>query len=387
MGMSFIDACRKAFITEQELYEGLRCDSYDALFSHVKELVAQGRLSPVHSSGGNGRIPSLFRRYRIIRIKEAMEDYRKEIIALHPSLHIEGYLVEPHRYPVHRELLLPLSSALGKRPDWFSSCMSLNEKSFLLYGDEKRLVRERRKMEAILSFNGLSWALFHAYETPEPFFSWNIPVEQTASSSQAAAQENDIPGYPSSPWQTDTVLVLENKDIWYTLIDLAREHHFPMLFPECVTCLIYGEGNKVCREQGSLTEYLEQAHPDALSGRIWYAGDLDAEGVRIWQRMCINNPDLTLGLHRPIYQAMAAWAKTTWDGHGFLLPLSSDERNAAKLSESEWQAFLLETGADVLYHQGERDALARALAAGGRIPQEAANRMVLRDLLMKTRKS
>lgn len=171
------------------------------------------------------------------------------------------------------------------------------------------------------------------------------------------------------------------------MIDLAREHQFSTLFPEKVTCLIYGEGNKVCREQSSLTEYLEQAYPDALSGRIWYAGDLDAEGVRIWQRLCRNNPDLSLCLHHPIYQAMFAWAKHAWDGQAFTLPSSSDQRNAPKLTESEWQVFLLESGADVLYHQEERDALSKALAAGGRIPQEVANRMVLRDLLMKTRKS
>lgn len=363
MNTSFPDTYGKAFVTEQELFEGLRCISYEALHARVSELVAQNRLSPVRSSGVNGRIPSLFKRYRIIREQESSPSYQHEITKLHALFHIEGYLDDPARYAAHRELLLPLNDALGNRPHWFSSRMSLNEKSFLLYGDEKRLVRERRKMEAILAFNRLPWSLFQAYETPEPFFSWNLAMEQPASG------------------VTASVLVLENKDIWYTLMDISREYQLSGLFTENVTCLIYGEGNKVCREHGSLTEYLDQAYPGARTGRIWYAGDLDAEGIRIWQRLCHNNPELSLGLHRPLYQAMVTWAGTVWNGKDFELPSATDDRRDVKLAECEWQSVLLDLGVDVLYHQEESVALVRALATGGRIPQEVANRMVLLDLL------
>jgi hypothetical protein len=363
MNTSFPNTCKKAFVTEQELFEGLRCRSYEALHARVSELVVQNRLSPVRSSGINGRIPALFNRYRIIRAQEPPSSHQQEITRLHPLFHIEGYLAEPARYEGHRALLLPLNDALGKRPGWLSARMSLNEKSFLLYGDEKRLVRERRRMEAILAFNSLSWSLFQAYETPEPFFSWNLAAEQP------------------EPGMTASVLVLENKDIWYTLMDLSREYQVSGLFPENVTCLIYGEGNKVCREHGTLTEYLDQVYPNARAGRIWYAGDLDAEGVRIWQRLCLNNPELSLGLHRPLYQAMAAWARNVWNGQEFQLPEPSDDRRVVKLTEREWETFLLEMGMDVLYHQEESAELAKALATGGRIPQEVTNRMVLRELL------
>ncbi len=205
MNTSFPDTYGKAFVTEQELFEGLRCSSYEALHARVSEPVAQSRLSPVRSSGVNGRIPSLFKRYRIIREQEPSLSHQHEITRLHPLFHIEGDLTEPARYAAHRDLLLPLNDVPGKRPDWFSSRMSLNEKSFLLYGDEKRLVRERRKMEAILAYNRLPRSLFQAYETPEPFFSWNLAVEQPASEVTASIQ------------------VLENKDIWYTLMDISRK--------------------------------------------------------------------------------------------------------------------------------------------------------------------
>ena len=79
---------------------------------------------------------------------------------------------------------------------------------------------------------------------------------------------------------------------------------------------------------------------------------------------------------------MAAWAKTVWNGQDFQLPSTSDDRGIVRLTEREWQAFLLDLGVDVLYHQKESEALARALATGSRIPQEVTNRMVLRELLL-----
>jgi hypothetical protein len=95
MNTSFPDTCKKAFVTEQELFEGLRCSSYEALHARVGELVAQNRLSPVRSSGVNGRVPFLFNRYRIIRAPKSAPSHLHEITTLHPSLHIEGYLAEP----------------------------------------------------------------------------------------------------------------------------------------------------------------------------------------------------------------------------------------------------------------------------------------------------
>ena len=177
------------------------------------------------------------------------------------------------------------------------------------------------------------------------------------------------------------MLVLENKDIWYTLMDLAREYHISCMFPENVTLPDLWRGKQGVPGTRFLTEYLVQAYPEAQTGHIWYAGDLDAEGVRIWQRLCRNNPELSLGLHRPLYQAMIKWAGMVWDGREFTLPSTADDRDIVKLTEHEWQAFLLDLGVDVPYHQEEDAALARALATGGRIPQEVVNRMVLRELL------
>ncbi len=398
MAAGFPETCGKTVFTEQELFEGFQCDGYEMLYARVKEHEGQGRLAAVKASGRNGRTPSLYNRYRVIRQVKKDDSHSSEVTALHPSLHIEGYLADPRRFEAHRALLLPISDALRKRPDLFGARMSMNEKSFLLYGEEKLIVRERRKLETILAFNGLSLPDFGAYDTPEPFFCWNLdgvfntgiqpdfsvsPVMKVrADSFPGLGSPVSVPAGPRPPGP-GSILVLENKDIWYTLVDLARVMHLSSLFPELVVCLVYGEGNKVCREQGSFAGFLDQAYPAFASGRIWYAGDIDSEGVRIWQRLCRNNPGLSLHLHKPIYQAMYSWAGQVRNGSLFHLPDTEDERGAPKLSEAEWQAFLSESGADIVYQPADMTCLAQALAKGGRIPQEVANRMVLMDLLQE----
>ena len=360
MHMNYLIDYTKSMITVQELFSLLLCDNYEAFYKLVKELEEQNQLVAVKAAGRNGRVPYLYNRYRVKKADKPNHSYIDEITGLHSSLNIEGYLADQYKYKSHRDMILPISEALGKRPDWFISRMSVNEKSFLLYGLEKLLVKDRRKIEGILTFNKLSWSDFHIYETPEPFFSRNLI---------------DHPG------MKDSILVLENKDIWYTLMDIARELHISSIFLENVTCLSYGEGNKVCREQGSLTSYIKQAFPSYLDKCIWYAGDVDSEGVRIWQRVCKNNPELSIHLHPTIYKIMYSWAETTYCDNIFTLPASEDQRNALLLTESEWQSFLIESGAEEVFTKKDIELLAATLTAGSRIPQEAANRFVLMNII------
>jgi hypothetical protein len=75
--------------------------------------------------------------------------------------------------------------------------ISINERSFEIFRNEKLLAREKHFIEGVLTYNGLNWDLLNCYDTPEPFFSWHLEgVEE----------------------QGGSVLVLENKDIWYTLV-------------------------------------------------------------------------------------------------------------------------------------------------------------------------
>ena len=361
------ETLRRSIVTEEELYHALSCTDYMSFHDQVRLLVDEKHISPIVSSGMNGRLPPLYRKYRLLHPQEAKQDFHQEIRALHPSLSIERYFAKPAVYETHRDLLQPISAALWKQPEWWGARMSLNEKSLALYDDEKRMARDRMRLEGVLAFNRLDWSLFRIYETPEPFFSWNLPGDTTDFG------------------KDHSILVLENKDIWYSLMDLSERLGLRTLFPEMITCLIYGEGNKVSRERGSLSSYLCRMFGASDACHVYYCGDLDVEGVRIWFRLKQANPELRLSLFAPLYREMVRWAmERTVDGR-IQLPPSADERETTHLSCEAWQAFLLEAchpdDLDSVFGQPHTlQGLTDALAAGGRIPQEATNRMVLERL-------
>lgn len=345
----------KKTIEEQELFQLTASTSYEAYYTCVQELVHLGLLQPVRASRLNGHIPPLYNRYHIVK---AEEDYlpqrREEIQSLNPLLNIDGYLSNPGRYEKHRKIILPFSRYLWDKRSLLNDVMSINERSFSIFFNEKLLVKERKFITSVLEFNGLPWSFLQCYDTPEPFFSWNL--EENADKAGA-------------------VLILENKDIWYTLVHLAGQQEKP-LFKENITLLVYGEGNKISREQDPFSSYVEQLFGKTLK-TVYYAGDVDMEGIRIYERMKFNNPGMDIRLFRPIYQEMYQWAKENKTGGSMNLPVSKDARD----TQAHVEEFLLESGASYLFHDSEIRELAAVIRNGGMIPQETVNRPVLMRLL------
>lgn len=64
-----------------------------------------GILAPVKSSGLNGRLPPLFKKYLLIKPKEDFAGCLEAIRQLNPALNISGYLKKPELYQKHRVLL------------------------------------------------------------------------------------------------------------------------------------------------------------------------------------------------------------------------------------------------------------------------------------------
>lgn len=351
----------KTLITIAELFNLLKCTDYLSFASRVKVLESEDCIKPVKASGLNGQVPALYNKYRIVRQKKVFgqEDHQK-ITALHPALHIEGYLADTVKYCQHQDILEPLSAVMWKTTEVLLEPMTIHEKSFAIFGFEKRLTWERKRIEAILAFNHLTWSFLNAHETPEPFFSYNLGGSEIS---------------------VGPVLVLENKDIWFSLTELAAGMHLHSLFPEKIDFLVYGEGNKVSRSRGGLLAYLRQVHAIDAYVPIYYAGDVDAEGVHIFERLQRENPTLNIQLYKPLYQCLYKWAGSTKTSNGFALPPSEDMRVTVQLSVAAWLSFLASSGAESLYTPDERSQLAEALHNGGRIPQEAANRSVLKKMI------
>ena len=104
-----------------------------------------------------------------------------------------------------------------------------------------------------------------------------------------------------------TLLICENKDIWFGIRRRMFESGWRCLFGTAIDGVIYGEGNKVSDRTGALVEYLKfMGNPQV---RFLYWGDIDREGFDIYRRTKAVNDSLDISLFVPGYRQMMAMLK------------------------------------------------------------------------------
>ncbi|CAA7600497.1 Hypothetical protein DEACI_1150 [Acididesulfobacillus acetoxydans] len=98
-----------------------------------------------------------------------------------------------------------------------------------------------------------------------------------------------------------TLLVIENKDTWFTLRRLLRETGKNRLAGTSIQALIYGEGNKITKPE-ALQNYAQGMFSREIltKGKFLYFGDLDHEGIRLYHRTQKANPALHVCTPLPI---------------------------------------------------------------------------------------
>lgn len=202
---------------------------------------------------------------------------------------------------------------------------------------EIRLLNERFNIEGYLkglNFNpGLKEAL-NFYSTPEPFYAFNI------------GQLNE--GLPDRPLN---ILIIENKDTWYTL----RNRMSPGLSSISgisFHCILYGEGRKISRINDSLTDF-DRSYFKGVKTSYYYFGDLDYEGVGIIHDLMRVNPQLQINLMLPLYTAMLEASK------GIQLPAANENQ---KRNVCEWFFSFFDAE--------HRSIIKSILESGHYIPQE-----------------
>ena len=224
----------------------------------------------------NGKIPSLFLKYKIIKEKQTEENYKQEIQTLCNLLNIEEYLKKPHIYEKHRAILLPLNTFLIKNKEKLQTAISKNERAYQIWNDEKML--DNNLCKSIIKLNNLEQKLNY-YLTPEPFFD-----------------------YIHTKKEEMNILIIENKDTWYTMrkiMNEIKEEYYMLETP--IDGLLYGEGNKITK-QNALEEYEKQ-----IIGRkckFLYWGDLDYTGIEMYERTVTQNKNVTISLFTKIYETM-----------------------------------------------------------------------------------
>ena len=340
----------KNTISDEELQQIFQESDYNLFHSEVEKLVESGVLVPVKSSKTNGRLPPLFNKYRIIKPQEDNTGCLESVRRLNPVLNISGYLQRPELYRKHLEMVEGISRYLWFAQNLLVIPMSRKERSFSVWGREKFLDEHMALVREVLKFNRLEENFLNYYDTPEPFFEY--------------LHERDE--------QLTTVLVIENKDTWFTFRKLMQNTGKNIIEGTVVNVLLYGEGNKITK-RGALEDYSTtmlggqggQGVQEGLSARFLYFGDLDWEGIRLFFRTRDANPSLELKPFSSLYRLMLELAETVE------LPKSLDQRGViGPLPE-----FLALVGLP------EEESLRALLTEGKYIPQEIVNYQVVAKIL------
>ncbi|WP_347940331.1 Wadjet anti-phage system protein JetD domain-containing protein [Peribacillus simplex] len=304
---------------------------YREMANAIIELAETGIITPVKSSKKYAMDDRIFNRYKKVKKEELDNDrYKSEILtAYHHKMSMSYYLKNINQYKKDKELIKIISKFLnfesGGEP-----FLSVNERSYQLFGDEKLLFSN--KGNKILSNIGIKYTDLCCYLTYEPFFYYGFIQDEK-----------------------EAILIVENKDTFFS---------FKKLFMEGIyswngisfSMLIYGEGNKVTKS----IDYLEELQIPKNT-HIYYFGDFDPVGISIFYRLKTSNPR---GVH-----LMAPFYREIWK-----------HRKDSKVNkDQEWNDSAIECFSS--YFTGEEQIHYIQYLKGNKyIPQEALNIELLRGL-------
>jgi hypothetical protein len=318
---------RRKTITKAEMEQLFSVMGDEALYQIVNALVQEQILVPVKASktNGNTRYP-IYLKYKIQQTEEESSDMMEEIMHLHPKMLQTGYLQsKPDIYQKYRDQLQKLKQYLFARKE-AGIAISRKERSFEIFGEEKLL--DQTAFAHLLEKLGLTADVLGFYDTPAYCFHDYIPVHR----------------------ENLTLLICENKDIWFNLRRRMFENHARNIFGTRIDGVVYGCGNKVS-EPEALTHYT-----DFLCASVTYLywGDIDREGLNIYLRLVKNNPQLSVQLFVPAYTEMLHRAQMR------TMPDIADHRERMEDYTSVYESFAL----------CERDVFQEIICSNKRVPQE-----------------
>lgn len=244
----------------------------DLFLKTIQDLIDEGTLIPLKNAvtlQQYGRLPSTFT-IRKSAISEKFSPisiaYRNELSSLSPLINIDYYATHASQYTKDREFILRIDELIRR-----NDCVELtaNERSYLIFGDEKAIsLPDDAAVDGNIILKNLKLTLadIKAKKVYEPFF---------------YAEKN----YFSLKDQvTRTILIVENKDTFWTL-----QHALISGELADVNLIIYGEGYAINKK----FSYIESIG-GSTSDRYFYFGDLDQEGINIFNSVRKNFPQFDI---------------------------------------------------------------------------------------------
>ena len=337
--MKYIEKLKKygkKTISKMDMETVFATSSDEELFEIISVLSEQQILFPIKSSKTNGnRLYPIYLKYKVSLPQDTYESELKEMSALHPLLQSNGYLQsKPEEYKKYRLQLQKLDRYLFYRSENEIS-ISRKERSFEIFDEEKTL--DDKTFCALLERIGITADTLAFYDTPEYCFNDYIPDRKAHM----------------------TLLICENKDIWFNIRRMMFENNATNIFDIHIDGVVYGCGNKVSG-MGALTTYTEFIGSEV---RYLYWGDIDRAGLNIYLSAVRANPNIDIKLFVPAYEEMLRLAQTK------NIPDSDDERNRI---EDYSQIF-------GLVDQNLRTIFEQSIQNNKRIPQEIITYAFLKE--------
>lgn len=330
-----LNAYKGIKITEKKIRELSGINDYSEYCQLVLTLVQDNIIEPINDSGPNGMNPTLYKRYKLIRSEQAYEELIPEIRLLHSAFNIEGYLNQPAKYKEHKIWIDQLDAFIKINNKSLNITVSINERSFQIFHLEKAL-KVDMELAGVLNFNRGIRDFLNYYMTPEPFFTHNVV------------------SYNDMELEKVNILISENKDTWYTLRKIMQPHRNE-LFGIPFHILLFGEGKKINRKSSTLTDY-DKITLEGFKSTYYYFGDIDYEGISIYNDLKEHNKTLDIQLMTPLYSEMLLKSEQT------RLPITKDHQNARALDN-----FL------ACFEEAYRKKVLDILCARQYVPQEILN--------------
>ena len=337
--MKYIEKLKKygkKTISKMDMETVFATSSDEELFEIISVLSEQQILFPIKSSKTNGnRLYPIYLKYKVSLPQDTYESELKEMSALHPLLQSNGYLQsKPEEYKKYRLQLQKLDRYLFYRSENEIS-ISRKERSFEIFDEEKTL--DDKTFCALLERIGITADTLAFYDTPEYCFNDYIPDRKAHM----------------------TLLICENKDIWFNIRRMMFENNATNIFDAHIDGVVYGCGNKVSGIS-ALTSYTEFIGSEV---KYLYWGDIDRAGLNIYLSAVRANPNIDIKLFVPAYEEMLRLAQTR------NIPDSDDERNRI---EDYSQIF-------DLVDQNLRNLFEQSIQNNKRIPQEIITYAFLKE--------
>lgn len=285
--VKYINSYNRVTINEMELRNLSYGLEYLDYYNAIINLIEDKRIVPVKSSGSNGMNPPLHKRYTILKDEKSYQHLIDEIRLLDSCFNIKAYLDQPSQYAEHREFIIQFDKFIKTRSNDLEIEASINERSFQIFNLEKA-IKHDRTIKSILNLNTRLAQKLNFYNTPEPFFTHYV-----------SSEDKNL--------KVLNILIIENKDTWYTLsklLSLEKRNIFGIDFH----ILLYGEGKKIVRTSSSLTDFTNVIL-DGQECIYYYFGDLDYEGINIFNNLVQNNKELDIRLMSSLYVEMIRLSK------------------------------------------------------------------------------